>query len=215
MLYDAIQWWHTIDLGNGIITPGHVDQRTELAKLHLPDLTDKTVLDLGTWDGYYAFEVEKLGASRVLAVDTWAIGTGYAGFNYARSALKSRVEMMQADVMILLPGDLGRWDVVLFLGLLYHLRHPLLALERIVELVAPDGLLVLETYTCTPEQVDREHFDEIRPALVYLESDNSDPAEWKFFGPTPALVHHWLKMVGFTGETVHRDHRLVVHARRA
>ena len=207
-----INWWHTIDLGQGNVTPGRVDQRGEERKLHLPDLTGKTVLDIGTWDGYYAFLAEQAGAARVLAIDTWTWGTGRAGFDYAHAALGSRVEALEMDVMDLSPERVGRFDVVLFLGVLYHLRHPLLALEQVAGVV--DDLLILETYTCTPDQVGREKFLETRPALVYPASESSVENDYKFFGPNPALVHHWLKMAGFTGTTVHQDHRVVVHARR-
>jgi len=210
-----IEWWHSIDLGNGEVTPGRVNQQGEEQKLCLPNLAGLTVLDIGTWDGYYAFLAERLGASRVLATDSfmWNRGTGRAGFDYAHSRLGSHVESLELDVMELSPERVGTWDVVLFLGVLYHLRHPLLGLEHVVSVVK--DLLVLETYTASPNQVGRECFTETRPALVYTEADSEHVNDHKFFGPNAALVHHWLKMVGFKSETKHQDHRIVVHARRA
>jgi tRNA (mo5U34)-methyltransferase len=209
-----IDWWHSIDLGNGVVTPGRVFPAGETHKLCLPDLTGKTVLDIGTWDGFYAFEAERRGAARVLATDSfmWHRGTGRAGFDYAHSALGSRVESLEIDVMDLSPYVVGTFDVVLFLGVIYHLRHPLMALERVVSVVK--DLLVLETYTASNTQVGREYFQETRPALVYTESESPRCYDHKFFGPNSALIHHWLKMVEFNAVTVHQDHRLVVHAHK-
>src|SRR3989338_8472945 len=65
-------WWHSIDLGNGIKTHGHKTTRqlqNELNAMRLPDLNNKTVMDIGAWDGFYSFEAERRGASRVLALD--------------------------------------------------------------------------------------------------------------------------------------------------
>jgi len=209
-----INWWHSIDLGDGVVTPGRCFPEGEVRKLCLPDLTGKSVLDIGTWDGFYAFEAEKRGASRVVATDHWMWhqSTGKAGFDYAHTALGSKVEVIDLDILDHTPERIGKFDVVFFLGVLYHLRHPLLALESVASVV--DDLLILETYTASVSQEGREHFTETRPALVYMESDHENPYHHKFFGPNVPLVHHWLKMVGFTAETVHEDHRVVVHARR-
>lgn len=65
-------WWHSIDLGLGIVTPGHKTPeilRQELDLLRLPMMSGKTVLDIGAWDGFYSFEAEKRGAARVVALD--------------------------------------------------------------------------------------------------------------------------------------------------
>ncbi len=72
------RWWHSIDLGNGIVTPGiktPAIHQQELASWRLMDLHGKTVLDVGAWDGYYAFEAERRGAKRVVAVDhyVWSV----------------------------------------------------------------------------------------------------------------------------------------------
>src|SRR5205809_2608018 len=133
---DAIRWYHTIDLGGGVVTAGVDDSRLRLAQIHLPEsLHGKTVLDIGAWDGFFAFECERRGAARVVAADhfSWH-GTGWgtkAGFTLAREALGSRVEDVDIDVMDLSPERIGSFDVVLFLGVLYHVRHPFLALERV------------------------------------------------------------------------------------
>jgi len=67
-------WWHSIDLGDGIVTPGTKTSEwltAELAQLELGDLRGKSVLDIGAYDGYYSFAAERMGAERVVALDGW------------------------------------------------------------------------------------------------------------------------------------------------
>jgi len=164
-------WWHSIELGDGVVTPGHKPLDVlegELESLRLPDLHGKTVLDIGAWDGFFSFAAERLGARRVVALDFHTWGTdmwalrnpkesvseaatlwdanqlpGKRGFDLACQALDSRVESVFGDVLTLDPAELGTFDVVLFLGVLYHTRYPLEMLERVSALTA--GTMVLET----------------------------------------------------------------------
>jgi len=118
---DAIKWFHLLDLGNGIITPGSRDPQKRIPFLGLPeDLRGMSVLDIGAWDGAYSFEAERRGASRVLATDyyCWS-GPGWGtkdGFNLARQALNSKVEDREIDVLDLSAEIIGTFDLVLFLG---------------------------------------------------------------------------------------------------
>ena len=122
----AGSWWHSIDLGSGLITPG-VHPLTELqdnfAHLRLPDdLAGRSVLDIGCWDGFYSFEAER-GGARVTSVDCWRP----ENFFKAKAALHSQAEFHELSVYDVTKARLGAFDIVLFLGVLYHLRHPLLA----------------------------------------------------------------------------------------
>ncbi len=125
---DALRWYHTIDLGEGVITRGVDNSPERLARLSLPrDLSGRSVLDVGAWDGFFSFEAERRHAARVVATDHyawhgagWGTGQGKAGFQLARTALNSRVEDIDIDVMDLTPDRIGAFDVVLFLGVLYH-----------------------------------------------------------------------------------------------
>jgi tRNA (mo5U34)-methyltransferase len=142
---EALRWYHTIDLGQGIVTRGVDDTPLRLARLDLPlSFAGRTVLDVGAWDGFFSFDAERRGASRVVATDHyswhglgWGTSDGKAGFKLAREVLGSHVEDVDLDVMELSPERVGTFDVVLFLGVLYHLRHPLLALERIASVTGP------------------------------------------------------------------------------
>jgi tRNA (mo5U34)-methyltransferase len=189
------RWYHTIDLGNGLVTRGVDDTPLRLARLDLPlSLAGKSVLDIGAWDGFFSFEAERRGASRVVATDYyswhgtgWGTGTGKAGFELARQITGSRVEDVDIDVMDLSPERIGTFDVVLFLGVLYHLRDPLLALERVASVAR--GLLVLETV------VDMVGFG--RPAAAFYPGRelNGDPTNW--WGPNIPAVHGMLQCSGF------------------
>ena len=164
-------WWHSIDLGGGLVTPGAQPQEfldARLRSLQLPDMQGKTVLDIGAYDGFYSFAVERLGAARVVALNhyVWSLELpehikywneckergivpelyhntphwrpaelpGKRGYDTAHRALDSRVETVVADFMTADVSALGTFDVVLFLGVLYHLENPLQAVRRVFEL---------------------------------------------------------------------------------
>ena len=106
----AIRWFHRINLGNGVVTPGVDDTPAKLKRLHLPpSFAGKTVLDIGAWDGFFSFEAERRGASRVVAVDSYSwTGDGWgkkAGFELARRALDSKVEDREMEVLDLAPEN--------------------------------------------------------------------------------------------------------------
>ena len=170
------------------------DTPVRLARIDFPvSLAGRTVLDIGAWDGFFSFEAERRGASRVVAADHYSWhGGGWgskAGFELARTTLGSRVEDVDLDVMDLSPERVGTFDVVLLLGVLYHLPHPLLALERVAS-VSRD-LLILETV------VDMVGIR--RPVMAYYPDRelNRDPTNW--WGPNVPAVHALLRSVGFTG----------------
>jgi tRNA (mo5U34)-methyltransferase len=213
----ALRWYHTIDLGSGIVTPGVDDTPQRLARLSLPQsLEGQSVLDIGSWDGFFSFECERRGAARVVATDYYSWhGGGWgtkAGFELAREALGSRVEDVDIDVMDLTPERIGTFDLVLFLGVLYHLHHPLLALEKVAAVTR--GTVVVETV------VDMVGLD--RPAMAFYPGSelNGDPTNW--WGPNPAAVVGMLETVGFhearpvtdLPNAVYRAARAVSHAVR-
>jgi tRNA (mo5U34)-methyltransferase len=189
---DALRWYHTIDLGNGVVTRGVDDTPLRLSRLDLPaSFAGQTVLDIGAWDGFFSFEAERRGAARVVAADHYSWhGGGWgtkAGFELARAALGSKVEDVDIDVMDLSPERVGRFDVVFFLGVLYHLRHPLLALERIASVTR--RIVILETV------VDMVGIG--RPAAAFYPGRelNNDPTNW--WGPNVPALHAMLRDVGF------------------
>jgi tRNA (mo5U34)-methyltransferase len=192
---DALRWYHTIDLGQGVVTRGVDNTPERLSRVQLPqNLSGRTVLDIGAWDGFFSFEAERRHAARVVASDYyswhgvgWSTGQGKAPFELARSVLNSRVEDVDLDIMELSLERIGVFDVVLFLGVLYHLPNPLLALERVASVTK--DLLIVETV------VDMVGIS--RPAAAFYPGRelSSDPTNW--WGPNHAAVRAMLRTVGF------------------
>ena len=161
--------------------------------LQIPeDLTGWSVLDIGAWHGYFSFECERRGADRVLAVDRFAWDTyGMDGFLDAHARLGSRVEHRRTDVHQLDPGEIGQFDLVLLLGVLYHLRNPLQALERIRRVTR--RLLICETHVLLPFVHERY------PLIPFFPGDEharERPGELCAM-PTLAALGQMLESVGF------------------
>lgn len=157
-------WYHTIELRPGIVTPGWFDLRTIVDRLPWPDVKGKRCLDLGTYDGFLAFELERRGAAEVVATDIesheqwdWppahrARGLEYLksvagekgrGFEIAARALASSVRRIFISVYDLSPDAIGTFDVVVCGSLLLHLRDPFRALEA-VRTICGEHLMSLE-----------------------------------------------------------------------
>ncbi|HEX8066675.1 MAG TPA: methyltransferase domain-containing protein [Thermoleophilaceae bacterium] len=146
----ARDWYHTLELAPGEVVEGFFDLRPHVARYGLPERMDgMRALDVGTWDGFWAFEMERRGA-RVVALDldreedldwpprlrpaTFSDEPRGAGFALAREILGSSVERVSSSVYDASPSELGEFDLVLCGAVLIHLRDPLLALERIAAL---------------------------------------------------------------------------------
>jgi tRNA (mo5U34)-methyltransferase len=146
-------WYHTIEVAPGLLTPGEFDLRPVVERLPWPDVRGKRCLDVGTYDGFLAFELERRGASEVLATDLpsyehwdWELhqrelGPEYmrvvaggelgAGARVARELRGSSVRFEPINAYALDPELIGRFDVVVCGSLLLHLRDPVRALEAI------------------------------------------------------------------------------------
>jgi tRNA (mo5U34)-methyltransferase len=135
-------WYHRIEVAPGVVTPGSHDSPAALALTPLPeDMGGMRVLDIGARDGFFSFEMERRGAE-VIALDY--VSPDVTGFAVASELLGSKVDYRVENVYGLDPARHGTFDLVLFLGVLYHLRNPLLALDRIWEVCRGD--LILESH---------------------------------------------------------------------
>jgi len=176
-------WRHTIKLPFGLATPGRIGSDL-IRRLNLPkDMSGKTLLDIGTFDGLCAFEAESRNASRVLAIDTWhgegtddpewwlQLHTGGLGFRIAKKILNSKVESKELSVYVLDPKRLGKFDYVLMCGLLYHLRDPITAIERALSVTK--GVLVIESALISIKNIDL-------PIVVFTKKLNREvhPSNW-------------------------------------
>jgi tRNA (mo5U34)-methyltransferase len=147
-------WYHKISLPGGIVTPGWAPLDPDQYRVPA-DLRGKRVLDVGAWDGYWTFEALRRGARQVVAIDDFSDLLGKSGprsrgawetFDLCRAALgwsEERCQRVEMSVYDLTEERLGRFDVVFFFGTFYHLRHPLLALERIAAVT--EDLLCVES----------------------------------------------------------------------
>ena len=144
------RWYHTMELAPGLVTHGWFDLRADVHRYGLPERMDGLrALDIGTWDGFWAFEIERRGA-QVVALDldderdldwpprrrpaTYDPEPRGGGFALAHEALGSEVERVVGSIYHVTPEDLGTFDCVLCGSVLIHLRDQLLALERIANL---------------------------------------------------------------------------------
>ncbi len=149
---DQLDWYHTLELAPGVVTPGFFDTREIVREVPLPaSLTGKRCLDVGTFNGFWAFEMERRGADEVVAIDVldpaawdWpvrsttevreAIARRHAdgmGFEIAKRELRSSVERLDRSVYDLDPAEIGEFDLIYLGSLLIHLRDPVAALERV------------------------------------------------------------------------------------
>lgn len=217
-------WFHNIDLGHGVHTaPDHFlgdYPRFKFARFAhgLPaDLTGKSVLDIGCNAGFYSMEMKKRGASRVVGIDSDERYLAQARF-VAETLGFDGIEFRRASVYDV--GALGeRFDLVIFMGVLYHLRHPLLALDLIREHVAGDAMLfqtmqrgskeVMEVPENapfhTPEDRPPAFFDDPRyPKLHFIERRYAD--DWtNWWAPNRAASEAMLRAAGFMVEAQLED----------
>jgi tRNA (mo5U34)-methyltransferase len=186
--YFSSGWWHSIDLGDGRVTPGAhklEELRENFALFNLPaDLTGQRVLDIGCWDGFYSFEAERRGAT-VVAVDCWRPEK----FFIAHEALNSRAQFHEMSVYEVTKERLGSFDIVFFLGVLYHLRHPLLALERVCEVTK--GVALIESHV-----IDNARGADY-PNMEFYELDELGGQYDNWWGPNSDCLARMTRAAGF------------------
>ncbi len=219
---DAIQWFHSIPLGDGVVTKGLAEKA--LPESCFPDVSGKSVLDIGAWDGYYSFMAERLGAGRQVALDHYAWGVdfvargaywnkcaadgilpdqsldltdfwqpdlpGRRGFELASEVLGSSVTPLVTDFATTDIEALGTFDVVFYLGVLYHMKEPLTCLERLRAVTGE--VAVIET-----EAVHLQHLEHESLAQFYAGGDlNADFGNW--YVPNETGLHAMCRAAGFT-----------------
>lgn len=219
---DALGWFHRIDLGQGVVTKG-LSTGPYLGPDKMPEMTGRSVLDIGAWDGYYSFQAERLGASRVVALDhyVWGVdlaarqaywdecaknGTlpdhgrdatdfwrpelpGRRSFEFAKEVLASKVEPMVADFSSVDLATVGRYDVVLYLGVLYHMKEPLSCLERLRAVT--NEVAVIETQAVAVEGLEDQHL-----AQFFGGEFIGDYGNW--YVPTMDALRQWCLAAGFS-----------------
>lgn len=202
-------WYHTLELAPGAVTPGWFDLRLVVDRLPWPDVRGRRCLDVGTYDGFMAFELERRGAAEVVATDiadheSWdwpaaarargpealAVMAGPEkglGFQIAAEALGSKVERVEVSAYDLTPERVGEFDVVVCGSLLLHLRDPVRGLEA-MRSVCRGHLMSVETVRLAASL--------LHPNLPLAELDGaSDLCQW--WVPNTAGHRRMVEAAGF------------------
>ena len=220
------EWFQNITLGGVQTAPNHFLGDYPAAKWRnfqnaIPaDLTGKTVLDIGCNAGFYSVEMKRRGASRVLGID-------FDDDYLAQARFVAKVNGLDIEFRQLGVYDVAalkeRFDVVIFMGVLYHLRHPLLALDLIYEHVASDLLIFQSMQRGSPEIAtlapdydfwEQEIFEQPGyPKMYFVEkSYSSDPTNWWI--PNRACAEAMVRSAGFD-ITGHPEEEVYICKRRA
>ncbi|MGE4428829.1 MAG: class I SAM-dependent methyltransferase [Solirubrobacteraceae bacterium] len=220
---DAVPlWYHTLDLPHGVTTPGWFDLRPIIDRMPWPDVRGKRCLDVGTWDGQLAFELERRGASEVVAIDLtdhtqWDVplrgrpavvptleamvgDDKAAGFATAHRLLRSRVQRREISVYDLSPETVGEFDVAVCGSLMLHLRDPIRAMEAIRS-VTREAFLSAEAFRI------RATVMHPRRPLAWLDAD---PSLVQWWHPNLAGHRRMLYAAGF--RTVRQSRPYVIRA---
>lgn len=203
------KWFHNIDLGGVQTAPDHflgdypALKWREFAHAVPADLRGRSVLDIGCNAGFYSIEMKRRGAERVVGIDD--SDTYLEQARFAAEVCGTEIEFRNLSVYDV--ARLGEtFDLVLFMGVLYHLRHPLLALDLIHEHVARD-LLVFQSMQRGSREVDelRDDYDFWEtgmfdrpgfPKLHFIEKSYSN--DWtNWWVPNRACVEAMLRGAGF------------------
>ena len=187
-------WYQTMYLGHGLLVDGNRDTFALLRLLRLPEsLAGKTVLDVGSAEGFFSFECEARGAERVIALDHSQYRERHPAIGLLRGLFGSRIELLVGDVTQL---DLSPADVTLFLGVLYHLQDPFLALRRLRQ--ATREVMYLESHVVNLSLPKIEPFGEDEPPIaLFYERDElaGDASNW--WGPNLSCLRRMLRAAGF------------------
>lgn len=204
-------WYHSIEVAPGVVTPGVVDLRGVASRVLPEDLSGRRVIDLGTFDGFWAFEMEARGAASVQAIDLdaiddaewpplhrerlskqsaeWALSLG-KGFELAAELRDSAAKRVISNIYDLSPGVLGEAADFAFCGaILLHLRDPVRALERVRGALTADGeLRVFEPISLPLTAVHPR-----RPAARFQPVET----DFNWWVPNLAGLRAWLLAAGF------------------
>jgi tRNA (mo5U34)-methyltransferase len=185
-------WFHSVELPDGTKIEGHnslESLRERYSRFPLPPvLTGTRLLDIGAWDGWFSFEAERRGAD-VTAVDCVEV----ENFRHLHRQFASKIDYRILDVLEVPAANLGKFDFVLFLGVLYHLRHPLLALEIVCSLT--EETAIVESFVTDASNL-RCGETEV-PTLEFYETDELGNQLDNWYGPSLGCLMAMCRAAGF------------------
>jgi SAM-dependent methyltransferase len=166
---EKYRWYHRIKLTETLCTPGSEKliplQDVVIRAISSIDLSNKRVLDIGCRDGLFCFEAEKLGAQDIIGIDN---DLSQGAVNFLIPYFQSKVQMYQLNLFDLKRETFGDFDVVIFPGVLYHLRYPFWGLKLIKDVLQDGGFLILETAVL---------LDENKQSLLFCPIGDDSPFE--------------------------------------
>lgn len=201
----TVAWWQKWEIEPAVFTPGLNDVAWILANIQFPaDITGARVLDIGGWNGCFSFECERRGASEVVMVEPTPVAS--TGFEITKAYLDSKVKRVDGTIYDLDPDKLGHFDIVLCLGVIYHLRYPLLGLDNIRRVCKRDLYVesaCLEEAFCAPAPTGAVPLDKLGPhlkdlSIVQFSKENlyfNDTTNW--FIPNRTAADAMLESAGF------------------
>lgn len=190
---NELDWVHSIDLGNGVVTPGKWSKPALISQaIDNIDFHGKKVLDIGCWDGLWSFEAERRGASEVFATDYISQRSfkEQPTFLLAHKTLQSKVKYYP-NVSVFNIGSLGiaDFDIILFCGVYYHLRDPLLAFARLRQVMKEGATIVVEGEVIQNSGRPFARF-------YYRNWVANDASNWWI--PNIRCLHEWIESSFFT-----------------
>jgi tRNA (mo5U34)-methyltransferase len=189
--HSAFPWHQQFELVPGVLTPGRNSVDVLLDKISLPSLESLAVLDIGTFNGGLAFTLERLGATRVVALDIYPEDT--LGFLQLKRFLGSKVEYVEGSVYDLCSalGD-ERFDLVFYWGVIYHLRNPLLSLDNVRRVLQDGGRAYVESAVSDGELDDLASL----PVARFYRRDELGGDSTNWFSPSVACLEEWCASAG-------------------
>ncbi len=185
-------WYHSFELPDGTVIEGVNSlerQRQRFARFRLPaNLCGKRVLDIGAWDGWFSFEAERRGAA-VTSIDC----VEAEHFLEMRRKLSSHADYRILEIYELPDAGLGKFDIVFLLGVLYHLKHPLLGLETACGMATDTA--IVESFV-TDGDTWQEHRDDI-PTVEFYEGYELGGQFDNWVGPSVACLLAMCRTAGF------------------
>lgn len=191
------KWYHTIKVANGIYTDSVCPDYKSLWDFNLEcmkniDFKNKRVLDIGCRDGLFSFEAEKRGAREIIGIDN-DISKGATEFLIP--LFKSNVQMYELNLYDLTPEKFGLFDIIIFFGVLYHLRYPFWGLKKVIDCLSDGGTLLLESGMLVSDKLENKDF-----LYCPVEESPYDPTSCTFFnkkGLSTTMRSLNLKLIDF------------------
>ena len=217
MQMSDIKWRHRIQLPEGL-TAGSKNCEEDLRQWKFPSdlFQDKAVLDVGSCDGFFSFYSEQNGAKEVCAIDPYRYGfderwSGKNGFNYAREQLNSKVKDQFIQLEEINPDSVGMWDVVLFLGVFYHLPFPCQILEKVASVCVET--LVIETLIDPYSETLKDPILKFHPEGFRNHDGTIDKTT--YFVPNTLFLNSYLTRIGFQNvetRVIYSGYRSITYA---